>query len=402
MVGILITLFILSVLVLIHELGHFLVAKKLGIKVEEFGFGFPPKAWAKKVGETVYSINWLPIGGFVKLFGEDEAGGGKLSTKDPSENISGEDLQRAFFARPVWQRASVVVAGVVMNALLAFLIYYIFLGMSGFKVELPLLADHTFFGVTQINVNDVKGNTEPIISYVTPGSPADKAGIKAPAKILSINNKQLRDVEEIIKTVNAYKGKPLPMTWAPVRIEHAKIITGEEHTITITPRAKHSNYEGPTGIAFFPVAYLFYETPLQKTFSGITHPINLMSYNFSVLGSFISEAFKRQSVEPLSQSVSGPVGVVSLGGMISQIPDVREQFLQFLNLAGILSISLAFFNVLPIPALDGGRLFFILFEGITGKKVSPRIEGMIHTVGMTVLMILILLITFKDLTQLFK
>ncbi len=400
MVGIFITFLILSILVLIHELGHFLVAKKLGIKVEEFGFGFPPKAWAKKVGETIYSINWLPIGGFVKLFGEDEAGGGKIDLKNKNENIKKEDLERAFFARPVWQRASVVVAGVVMNALLAFLIYYIFLGISGFKAELPLLTNHQFLGTTQVNLN--QDTNEPIVTFISPDSPAEKIGMKAPAKILTVNNKPVNDVEEIIKTVSASKGKPLPLTWAPVVIENGQITVGQERKTTITPRAKHAPYEGPTGIAFFPVAHLFYKTPLQMVCSGITHPINLMAYNFSVLGSFIAEAFKSQSVETLSQSVSGPIGVVSLGGMISQIPDIKEQILQFLNLAGILSISLAFFNILPIPALDGGRLFFIILEGITGKKVSPRIEGYIHTVGMTVLLALILLVTFKDLMNLFK
>jgi regulator of sigma E protease len=400
MFGILITLGILSILVIIHELGHYLVAKKLGIKVEEFGFGFPPKAWGKKIGETIYTINWLPIGGFVKLFGEDDAGGGKLSTKDPTAEIAGEDVKRAFFARPVGQRALVVVAGVVMNALLAFLIYYLYLGMSNYKVELPLLTNHKFVAVTQLNINENDSN--PVITYVSPDSPAAKIGIKAPAKILSVNNKSVKSVAEIIKTINANKGKKLPISWAAVRIEDAQVSVEKEHKAFITPRAKHAVYEGPTGIAFFPVAYLFYRSPVEKVFSGITHPVNLMAYNFSVLGSLISQAFESKSVEPLSQSVSGPVGVVSLGGMISKIPDSREQFLQFLNLAGILSISLAFFNVLPIPALDGGRLFFILIEGLTGKKISPRIEGMIHTVGMTVLMALILLITFKDLLQLIK
>src|SRR5579872_471356 len=112
---------ILSVLVLIHELGHFLVAKKLGIKVEEFGFGFPPRAFGFRKGETLYSVNWLPIGGFVKLYGEDEAGAGKIQFKHSGKTQSGE-LERAFFSRPVWQRALVVVAGVVMNFLLAVVI----------------------------------------------------------------------------------------------------------------------------------------------------------------------------------------------------------------------------------------------------------------------------------------
>ncbi len=147
-INILVFVLILSVLVIIHELGHFLVAKKLGIKVEEFGFGFPPKVWGKKVGETEYTLNLLPIGGFVKLYGEDDAGGGRITTTDKKQltSTNKQDIKRAFFARPVWQRALVVVAGVVMNILLAALIYYIFLGLSGFKTELPLLSKHHFFG----------------------------------------------------------------------------------------------------------------------------------------------------------------------------------------------------------------------------------------------------------------
>jgi regulator of sigma E protease len=125
---------ILSILVIIHELGHYLVAKKLGIKVEEFGFGFPPKVWGKKIGETLYTLNLLPIGGFVKLFGEDDAGGGRVGVSDNQQltTKNNKDVKRAFFARPVWQRAAVVVAGVVMNIQLAAVIYYDFLGLSGF------------------------------------------------------------------------------------------------------------------------------------------------------------------------------------------------------------------------------------------------------------------------------
>ena len=128
----LIFLLILSLLVLIHEAGHFFVAKKLGIKVEEFGFGLPPRAFGIKKGETMYSINWLPIGGFVKLYGEDEAGSGKISVKQQA--LKGDE-KRAFFNRSVGQRAAVVVAGVVMNTLLAIVIYYAFLFIGNFKTE---------------------------------------------------------------------------------------------------------------------------------------------------------------------------------------------------------------------------------------------------------------------------
>src|SRR3982751_1656936 len=130
-ISLLVFIAILSVLVVIHELGHFLVAKKLGIKVEEFGFGFPPRAFGIKRGETIYSINWLPIGGFVKLYGEDEAGGGKINLQAKGSEVRGEgkEINRAFFAKPAWQRALVIVAGVVMNAVLAVVIYYVYMFM---------------------------------------------------------------------------------------------------------------------------------------------------------------------------------------------------------------------------------------------------------------------------------
>ena len=200
---ILVFLIILSVLVLIHEFGHFLVAKKLGIKVEEFGFGFPPRAFSFKKGETIYSINWLPIGGFVKLYGEDEAGGGKLEVKSQKSKVKSIDENRAFFARPPWQKAAVVVAGVVMNAILAIVIFYAFLFISGFKTELLLISDHKFFGVNQKNISEV------VINAVAKGSPAEKAGIKIPAKAVSVNGRAINDVKDFINIVNAKKGESI-------------------------------------------------------------------------------------------------------------------------------------------------------------------------------------------------
>lgn len=390
----LVFLLILSVLVLIHEFGHFIVAKKLGIKVEEFGFGFPPRALKIKRGETVYSINWLPIGGFVKLYGEDEAGSGKLSlpTKDKESKTKNKDLERAFFSRPIWQRALVIVAGVVMNSLLAVIIFYVFLYVSNFKTELLLITDHKFIFVNQINKN--VNEKDAIVSIVAPNSPAEKIGIKPPSKILSINGKQINDREDLIKTINANKGKEINMTWQELKTE--KVFSAK-----VTPRVSPPKYEGALGVGFPPIAFLNYDTPLQKAMSGITHPINLLSYNFDVMGKLIGISVKEKTAAPLGDSVSGPVGIFSLVGSIVKLPDAKERILQILNLSGILSISLAFFNILPIPALDGGRFFFILIEAITRKKVPAKFENYAHMIGMALLLGLIVLITFKDILRIF-
>jgi regulator of sigma E protease len=391
-VTLLVFLLILSVLVLIHEAGHYFVAKKLGIKVEEFGFGLPPRLWGKKKGETIYSLNWLPIGGFVKLFGEDEAGAGRIEIKKKEEETPNKkDESRAFYARPIWQRAAVVVAGIVMNTLLAVVIYYSFLGISNFKTELPLIGKHHFFLVNQQVTSQV------VISEVSKNSPAKKAGLKEFSRVISINGKKVEDVASFSKTVKENRGKEIVLEWQDIK-------TNQKSKATLVPRVNPPKNEGALGVGFFPIetVILSYDTPTQKILSGFTHPANLMVYNFSVMKDLIGISVKEKTVEPISQGVSGPVGIYSLVGTIINIPDVKERVLQILNLAGILSISLAFFNVLPIPGLDGGRLFFIIIEAITRKKVDPKIEGYAHAIGMVLLIALIILITFKDIAQLFK
>ena len=200
-------LLILSVLVLIHEAGHYFVAKRFGIKVEEFGFGFPltPALWQKKKGETIYSFYPVLIGGFVKLYGEDEAGGGRIEA--PKEVKHTEDEERAFYTHSIGQRAAVIVAGVLMNVILAAVIYYVFLGISGFKTDLPLIGHHTFFAVNQHT------NTQVIVSEISKGSPAEKAGIKPFSQVVSVNGNQMNDLTVFAKTIKASAGKPLTITW---------------------------------------------------------------------------------------------------------------------------------------------------------------------------------------------
>lgn len=388
LITIIVFLLILSLLVLIHEAGHFFVAKKFGIKVEEFGFGFPPRAFSFKKGETIYSINWLPIGGFVKLYGEDEAGAGRVSSKKLA--VSSFDKDRAFFAKTAWQRAGVIVAGVAMNAVLAAIIFYIFLGISGFKTELPLLSDYKFLGVNQTNTSEI------VISSIAKNSPAQKQGLKALTKIVLVNGERIKNSKNFIDIVNANKGKEIEIAWSALS-------TNEIHKTKITPRIIVPKNQGALGVGLFSVetAVLNYETPIQKIFSGITHPINLMGYNLNVMAKLVKVSFEKKTTEPLSAGLSGPVGIASVTASILEIRNLKEKILGLLNLAGMLSISLAFFNILPIPALDGGRLFFILIEAVSGRKINQKFESVTHTIGMAVLLFLMALITFKDVWKLF-
>lgn len=388
-------LLILSLLVLIHEAGHFFVAKRLGMKVEEFGFGLPllPAIFQFKRGETVYSIYPALIGGFVKLYGEDEAGAGRIKVEEHKKDHHQDDEKRAFYNRPISHRAAVVVAGVVMNTILAVVIYYAFMFMSNFKTELPVyppgLSVPKFIGVNQ----DV--TTQIIIGSIAKDSPAEKAGIKPISQILSVNGIKVADNDTFLKTIDANKGREVTLALKDLR-------ENRDYAVSLTPRQNPPKNQGAVGVSFFPseTVHMNYETPAQKIFSGISHPVNLMYYNFAALGKLVDVSFKSGNVDMLSQGVSGPVGIFNVVGAVVDIPEFRERILQLLNLAGILSISLAFFNVLPIPGLDGGRLFFILAEGIFGWKLKPKVEGYINAVGMAFLIGLIILITYKDIAQL--
>lgn len=393
---ILVFLLILTVLVVVHELGHYVTAKKLGVKVEEFGFGFPPRVWGKKVGETLYSINLLPIGGFVKLFGEDEAGAGRVELSNNKRKVTKKaDEKRAFYARPAWQRAWIVFAGVVMNTLLSIVIFYIFLALSNFTTTLPLLGDFRFIGVHQVN----KVDNRILVDEISAKSPAAEAGMVAPLQLLAINGQKLTNADQVLQLVEGNEGKKITITWQEIKSQ-------KKETAEVTPRVHPPQGQGAVGIRFapyaIPTAILTYQTVPEKIFSGIIHPVNLLLYTFDTMGKLISISIHQKNFAPVSDSVSGPVGVASAVGQELQQPTMKERILGLLNLSGLLSISLAFFNVLPIPALDGGRLFFILIEGFTGRKLNARVENYINAIGMLVLLALIVLITFKDVMQLFS
>jgi regulator of sigma E protease len=207
---ILVFLLILSVLVLIHEAGHFFVAKKFGIKVEEFGFGFPPRLYGKKFGETIYSINWLPIGGFVKLYGEDEAGGGSIKVK--KQELKVKEDKRSFISRNAWQRAAVIVAGVVMNFVLAVVIIsYLF----------------TFVGVA------TPGN-QVVVAEIAKNSPAQKAGLVANDIVLRVNNQKVTNPQQLIDYTKKHLGQEMTL-----QVQNANYYSGycSKKTISCKRRA---------------------------------------------------------------------------------------------------------------------------------------------------------------------
>jgi regulator of sigma E protease len=396
-------LLILSVLVLIHEAGHFFVAKLFGIKVEEFGFGLPPRIFGKKFGETLYSINWLPIGGFVKLYGEDEAGAGRISPskKDTTDVVqnksysmrerdiqisSGEttieeedieisekitiqrkgrnsDLSRAFFAKPVWQRALVVFAGVFMNFVLAVAIISFLFSIVG----------------VQIPGNKVS------VDAVVKGAPAEKAGIKAGDIIIAVDKTSISSAEQLVAYAKNHLGEKLTLK---LQTKNLKL-----QTVAVTPRKVYPASEGPMGIAIsqnvVSKKYPWYQAPFVGTWEALKQSWLIISGLIMLVVQLVTKGI-------VPQGVAGPIGIAQLTGIVVGIGPAAV-----LSLVSLLSLNLAIINILPIPALDGGRLFFILIEGVSGKKVDAKIEGYAHMIGMIILLGLIALITLHDLLRIF-
>lgn len=348
----------LLVLVVIHELGHFLVAKKFGIKVEEFGFGIPPRIWGKKIGETLFSLNALPLGGFVRLLGEDSTD--KSILKDP----------RSFAAQKPWKRILVVVAGVVMNLVLAWIIFYSVIIYQNFRIIYPTAEPGAFVGYLQDNF------------------PAKEAGIKPGDKVSRVDGKEVKSIDEARNLIKAKNGQSVTLTISDIDGDNNK-------EIAVTPK-KTETGDYLIGVGFSPLAIKQYETTTEKLFSGITYSWDLTRATFAGLGK-LGQDIGSGNVKKASESVSGPVGLAVMSNdILSEGPKAAPFYLWFV---GVISLTLSIFNVLPIPALDGGRLLFLVIEAITGKKVREDVEAMIHQVGFIILLGLAFLITYSDISK---
>lgn len=357
---------ILIILVLVHEFGHFFSAKKFGIRVDEFGFGFPPKLFSFKKGETEYTFNLVPLGGFVKIFGENP----------DEENISGPDSARSFVNKPAWQQAIVLFAGVFMNFMLAWFLFSISF-MSGSLTSLGSEPK----GFTLDNVNTT------IIS-VLKNSPADRVGLKSGDKIFSIANNEISPNSNSIQTIqyliSQSKDKEVDVSF--FRGQDKSI-----HTVKVIP-VLNSNNKPSIGIALDQIGTL--KLPFFKAIeAGFSQSVFAVKEITHGLYSLIRDAFKGH---PSLQSVTGPVGMVGVVG-----DAYKFGFTYLLSFAAMISINLAVVNLLPFPALDGGRLFFLIIEKIKGSRIKSSIQNITNITGFILLILLMLFVTYHDILKIF-
>jgi len=361
------------VLVLVHEFGHFFTAKKFGIRVDEFGFGFPPKLFGRKYGETEYSLNLLPIGGFVKIFGENPEEEQAICEAGPDECAR----NRSFQYKPKWQQAIVLFAGVFANFLLAWVLFSI-----GFMSGFPTSVGSEPLGYKLSNVNLV-------VVSVLPKSPAEMAGLKSGDKILSVKS----NVDMIID-------KPTPDTLKAFIVSHSEGIDvgysrGVDKNINsahIVP-ARNDNGEPMIGISMDMIGMA--KLPF---FSALLEGGRLTWFvtKDTVVGLYTLISQGLQGKSNLLASVTGPVGMVGIVGDAYQFG-----FVYLLSFAALISVNLAIINLLPFPALDGGRLFFLLIEKIKGSRINPKFANTANMIGFSILILLMVVVTFHDVIKLF-
>lgn len=340
---------ILSILVFVHELGHFLVAKRAGIKVEEFGFGFPPRAFGIKKGETIYSLNWIPIGGFVRLYGEEEE--------------EKKEKGRAFYHKPKKIRILVILAGVVMNFVLAVLVFSAVYTKTGIPTK----------------TDQVK-----VVGLVA-SSPADTAGLKDGDLVIMAGGEKIKDSQDFVTITQKLVGREM---------EIEIVREGEKKVFKVRPRENPPAGEGPLGVVISSVEMKFYpiwEMPVRGALEGFKEALAWTSLIVGALGAMF---WQLVSAGTVPKDVAGPVGIFQVTGQVAQ-----GGILNILQFLGILSVNLAVINILPIPALDGGRLLFIGIEAITGKRIKAKVERWTHQIGMMLLLFLILLITYNDIVR---
>jgi len=348
------------ILIILHELGHFFMAKKFGVKIEEFGLGFPPRLFGKKFGETLYSINLLPFGGFVKIYGQEE----------PIDN------PQSFSTKPIYQRALIILGGVISFWIISAILLSIVMAIG-----VPTMIED------EENHNLVNPKVQ--ITAIAPDSPAEKAELKIGDIIreLKFQEEQLKidKVGQVLEFTQAHKGGEVILT-----IQRGK----ETFDISLIPRVSHPENEGPMGIALTRTALKFYPW-YQAPVKGIIATGNLTLMTVMGWGKLIASLFQGEGVPP-DMEVRGPVGIFELFVIVRGLG--ISYFLQFI---AMISISLAIINILPIPALDGGWLLFLAIEKLKGRPLDQKIVRNVSMVFFFLLIALMILVIIKDIMRIF-
>jgi regulator of sigma E protease len=353
-------LVMLSVLVVLHELGHFIVARRNGVRVNEFAVGMGPKlfGWTSPRSGTLYSIRALPIGGYCAMEGED----GKTSEAEQQREFreSGAASDSNFQSKSPWRRLAIVAAGPVANFILAYVILLIGVVAFGVPSDPP----------------------QAVVGPINSGSPAEKAGLQTGDRVVAINGATIRDGGQLIDTIHGSKGKLLRLSY---------VRDGVQSTVNVTPAAcpvGSANKPGDGCIGFYPIG-TYVHVGFIATFAdtGIEY-VNTVTQEMQSLKLLVTQP------RTYASQIRGPVGIGQEASTVQELG-----WGPYLQLAALISFALGVFNLLPLPALDGGRGAFIVVELIRGKPVDPEKEAYVHVGGLAVLLLLMLVIAYHDILR---
>jgi len=337
---------VLAVLILAHELGHFATAKAFGIKVDEFGLGFPPRLFGVKRGETLYSLNAIPLGGFTKMAGEE----------DPK-------VPRSLAGKGIGTRLIVLSAGSIMNLLLPLVLFSI-----AFMIPHNVVIEPT------------------VVEIVNPGSPAARAGIEPGDTLLGVNGRLINNFSELHRYTQLNLGKEIT-----ILVKHSDSTTEE---VQLIPRWKPPKDEGAIGIKR-DIEFALSNRTIVSQHEPFWKAIPMGASECVEVFVLIKNEVLKWVIGATTPQVTGPVGIAQITGEAA-----KAGISPLLEFTGFISINLAIINILPLPALDGGRIAFVLLEWVRrGKRVSPKTEGLVHLIGFALLIALILVITYQDIIR---
>ena len=339
---------VLSILVLVHELGHFFAARRAGVWVEEFGFGLPPRILGKKIGETIYSLNLFPFGGFVRLHGENT-----------EEGVT--DPKRAFLNKSKKARSTIILAGVFMNVVLALLCFSIVYSFSGIPRETD-------------NVRVIE---------IREGSPAAESGLITGDIVREIEGVEVRSNDDLVRVTEENKGRQVNL-----KVERQ----GQSGLVELNavPRENPPENEGRLGVVISRTE-TYYPPIWQRPFYGVYYGFGESIFWAKLVAAGMFTIFSQLLLGSFPEGVAGPAGLYAITNEVAKLG-----ILPLVNWLGIISLNLAFLNAMPFPALDGGRLLFIGIEKFLGRKVLPKVESWINSIGFALLIIFIIAVTIKE------
>ncbi|MBL8014801.1 MAG: site-2 protease family protein [Candidatus Doudnabacteria bacterium] len=355
---------ILGILVFIHELGHYLAARLMRVHVEEFAFGFGMSLWSRKIGKTVYKINLLPFGGYVKLQGE------KYDPNDQRDD--------SYTHKSVYAKLFILLAGITMNILLAIFLFAIFLGTAGYQQAFRAITDFDFVGVQSSKIALVVSNVEP-------GAPAD-GNLKSGDVILKADDRDFAYLGEFKEILAQKEGGSITL-----EVTDIESLAGAPRQVTLNLRDQ-SEGKPLLGVGYISMYIIDYPA---SVISAIPHTWNMFSYQLVSLRQLIDDSIASQDAQIALQEVGG---VIAVGNLVGQVVSLGD-YLALLNLTALLSVALAFFNVLPFPLLDGGQATLEILQALMRRRIPDKYLNVINTIGLVFLLGLSVLITFKDALQ---